>query len=139
MVQRFTQSPGFGSLAYMAPEQIEGSVSSASDQYAMGCIAYELVTGRQPFMAFSLRELTQKQLIEQPVAPRNLDPQLPTHIEAAILKAMAKQPLDRFADIRAFMPRLNTSATQTKQRLFKFRHYRNLMLSSLPQRPKISA
>ncbi len=104
------QSSGFGSLAYMAPEQIRGVVSKQSDQYALGCLAYELVTGQQPFMAFSFRGIMQKHLLEEPLAPTTINPQLPAHIEAAILKAMAKQSSERFVDIRAFIAALGASS-----------------------------
>ncbi len=94
---------GFGSFAYMAPEQFAGDVSEKSDQYSLGCIAYELFTGHPPFSAFSFRGMREKQITEAPVAPTQLNPQLPEHIEQAILKAMAKDSIDRHADVNAFL------------------------------------
>src|SRR5947207_2984882 len=55
-----------GTPAYMAPEQFEGIISRKSDQYALGCIAYELVTGHKPFTATSLEVLWYKHTKEQP-------------------------------------------------------------------------
>jgi tetratricopeptide (TPR) repeat protein len=94
---------GFGSFAYMAPEQFAGNVSEKSDQYSLGCIAYELFTGHPPFSAFSFRGMREKHLTEAPVAPTQLNPKLPEHIEQAILKAMAKDSSDRHADVNAFL------------------------------------
>ena len=83
-----------GTPAYMAPEQFRGLSSRESDQYALGCIAYELFTGKQPFVAPDMASLMFKHLMEQPVAPKQLNAQLPPHIEQAILKALAKERED---------------------------------------------
>ena len=55
-----------GTPAYMAPERLTGDVSGASDQYALGCIAYELLTGRKPFIADNVLEVLRKQKQEIP-------------------------------------------------------------------------
>lgn len=89
-----------GTHAYMAPEQFKKIVSKRSDQYALGCIAYELFTGQRPFVAFDERSQ---------IAPTQLNPQLPIHIEQAILKAMAKDRKDRHADVTVFMTALCSS------------------------------
>lgn len=97
-----------GTPSYMAPEQFQGSVSKESDQYALGCIAYELFTGRAPFTASNHFTMGINHLVKDPIAPTQLNPQLPPHIERAILKAMAKQRADRYADIKAFILALYT-------------------------------
>ena len=97
-----------GTPSYMAPEQFRGTASKESDQYALGCLAYELFTGRKPFIAPDFVSMMFKQVSEQPVASRQLDPQLPVHIEQAILKAMAKERSERHADVAAFITTLRS-------------------------------
>jgi serine/threonine protein kinase len=97
---------GSGTPAYMAPEQFEGTVSTKSDQYALGCIAYELVTGQKPF-AVSYDAMWYHHAKVSPVPPSQLNPDLPLHIEYAILKAMAKERTDRYEDVAAFIAALH--------------------------------
>jgi len=91
-----------GSLAYMAPEQLEGKPSSASDNYALGIIAYELLTGQRPFAAKSLSELISAQESERLVRPRNLNGLIPDEAERVLLQALRYRKEDRFADAREF-------------------------------------
>lgn len=95
-----------GTPRYMAPEQFKGTVSKESDQYALGCITYELLTGRPPFTAPDFFALGFKHMTETAVAPTQLRPGLPAHIEQAILKAIAKQRANRYADVAAFIAAL---------------------------------
>ncbi len=96
-----------GSPPYMAPEQFEGIVSRQSDQYAMGCIAYELCTGRLPFTSPHFVVMQYQHTKKEPIAPRQFNQELPLHIERAILKAMAKNPADRHTDVLAFISALS--------------------------------
>ncbi len=105
-----------GTPSYMAPEQFQGTVSKEGDQYALGCIAYELFTGHVPFSAPDFFAMGFKHLTDHPVAPTQLNPALPIHIEQAILKAMAKQRGDRHTDVRAFLTALHGS--EDARRLF---------------------
>lgn len=97
-----------GTPSYMAPEQFEGTVSKLSDQYALGCIAYELVTGRRPFTAPNFAAMGKKHIEEVPVPPRQLNPQLPEHVEQTILQAMAKERTKRHTNVGAFTIALGT-------------------------------
>src|SRR6266702_480697 len=101
--------PVVGTPVYMAPEQFRGTVSKDSDQYALGCIAYELFTGCAPFSDSNLAELVTMHMKAAPLAPTQLNPQLPVHIERAVLKAIAKQRADRHTDISAFITALHAS------------------------------
>ncbi len=76
-----------GTPSYMAPEQFAGTVSKESDQYALGCIGYELVTGRPPFSADNVFATGFKHLHETPPAPSHFNPPVPAHVEHAILTA----------------------------------------------------
>jgi serine/threonine protein kinase len=86
-----------GTLAYMAPEQIRGqSVSSATDVYALGCVAYCCATGGSPFGdRGSVIELSFAHLHDPPRDPCDLRRELPAGAGAAILSALAKEPDDR--------------------------------------------
>jgi serine/threonine protein kinase len=99
-----------GTPPYMAPEQFQGEVSKKSDQYALGCIAYELLTGRRPFEAPNNYAMGYKHVHELPIPPTQLNPNLPKYVEQAILKAMAKQRKDRYSDISAFITALQISS-----------------------------
>ncbi len=98
-----------GTPSYMAPEQFQGILSKEGDQYALGCIAYELFTGHVPFSAPDFFAMGFKHLTDHPVAPTQLNPALPMYLEQAILKAMAKQRGERHADVRAFLTALHGS------------------------------
>jgi len=100
-----------GTPRYMAPEQFQGTVSKESDQYTLACVAYELVTGRHPFITQDLYAVGFKHLYENPTPPTQFNPNLPTEVERVILKAMAKQRTDRHPDVRAFIIALQRSAT----------------------------
>ena len=95
-----------GTPYYMAPEQFRGTISKEGDQYALGCIAYELVTGRLPFSAPDFFALGYKHMSEIPIPPSQLNLLVPRQVDLAILQAMAKQRSDRFPDIASFMAAL---------------------------------
>jgi serine/threonine protein kinase/DNA-directed RNA polymerase subunit RPC12/RpoP len=115
-----------GSPPYMAPEQFQGTVSKRSDQYALGCITYELLCGRKPFTASDFFGMAFKHWNEIPISPLQFNPQLPRHVELAILKAMAKRREERYDNVSAFLTSLNVS--NNTQVLVK-----NKSLSVVPQ------
>ena len=100
-----------GTLPYMAPEQFEGQASSKSDQYALGCLAYELITGRKPLQAQNQEFVGWlfQHARTLPQAPSLWRPGLPLHIELAILKALAKDPDERHSDVESFLYALHTA------------------------------
>jgi TolB-like protein/tRNA A-37 threonylcarbamoyl transferase component Bud32/Flp pilus assembly protein TadD len=87
-----------GTPAYMSPEQAFGDVNvdARSDVYALGCVAYEMVSGHPPFEADTPQALFAKQAAETVPSLRASDPAVPVFFERAVEKALAKQPPDRF-------------------------------------------
>lgn len=91
-----------GTPEYLSPEQISGAdAGDASDLYALGVVAYEMFTGRKPFVHDDLVPLLQMHLVTPPVPPRQHAPQLPANLEAVILTLLRKDPRERFASARA--------------------------------------
>ncbi len=96
-----------GSPDYMSPEQGRGeSLDGRSDLYSLGVIAYQLVTGRLPFIERSLAAQLLAHQTRQPPAPHGLDPRVPPALSEAILRALAKKPEERFPDAAAFQAAL---------------------------------
>ncbi|HEX4203347.1 MAG TPA: serine/threonine-protein kinase [Ktedonobacteraceae bacterium] len=100
-----------GTPPYMAPEQFLGSLSKRSDQYALGCVAYEMLTGQRPFKGADFYSVAYMHVHEQPQPPSQLNPSLPAPIEQAILRAMAKNRDERYVDVEAFVNTLLLGAT----------------------------
>ena len=83
-----------GTAQYLSPEQARGeTVDSRSDVYSAGCLLYELLTGRPPFVGESPVSVAYQHVREQAAAPSTLDPELPPEIDAIVMKSLAK-PLD---------------------------------------------
>jgi Tol biopolymer transport system component/serine/threonine protein kinase len=86
-----------GTPEYMAPEQAQGMpVDHRLDLYALGVVLYQMLTGRVPFRGTTPHAALHAVIYESPPPPRALNPELPTAVESVILKALAKQPGDRF-------------------------------------------
>ena len=87
-----------GTPDYMSPEQLSGAeLDPRSDLYAAGVVLFECLTGRVPFEAETTWALVAKHLEEEPPDPRTLSPDVPGELATVILKAMAKNPADRYA------------------------------------------
>lgn len=86
-----------GTYAYMAPEQIDGkhSITGKTDLYALGCVLFEMLTGKTPFEGNSAGDLMVKHLQEEPPAVRHLAMECPIWLEKVIAQLLAKQPADR--------------------------------------------
>jgi len=101
-----------GSPLYMAPEQFDGMISKRSDQYALACIAYEMVTARNPFLAPDAVSMALKHKTEKPIAPTQINTYLPLPVERAILKALSKERSDRYPDVPTFIAALHMFPSQ---------------------------
>jgi serine/threonine protein kinase len=102
-----------GTAAYMAPEQLKGQPRRASDQYSLAIIVYEWLSGSYPFRG-SFSEIASQHLFVPPPPLRQTLPTLLPGIEEVILIALAKEPQQRFASIRAFANALEQAYKEPK-------------------------
>src|SRR5439155_10799987 len=85
-----------GTLRYVAPERFRGQADTRSDIYALGLTLYEMLTLEPGFAADQEARLIDQILHEEPPRPRQSDPRIPRDLETIVLKAMAKDPSDRY-------------------------------------------
>ena len=87
-----------GTAAYLAPEQARGEPAGpASDIYALGVVAYQMLAGRLPYEATSLTELANKQLNEAPPSLDEVNPEVPPALAHAVARSLSIEPSDRYA------------------------------------------
>ena len=93
-----------GTVFYMSPEQLRESkdLDQRSDIYSLGCMLYEMLTGGPPYTGRSLTEMVTRILGAAVPSIRRLRPDVPPAVEQAILRALAKQPAQRFATMEEF-------------------------------------
>ncbi len=100
-----TRTGPIGTASYMSPEAADGrfrEIGSASDVYGLGATLYHLITGRPPFHGSALDETVRQVLSVAPTRPRALRPEIPAGLEAIALKALEKDPADRYPTAAAF-------------------------------------
>ena len=86
-----------GTAQYLSPEQARGErVDARSDLYSVGCLLYELLTGRPPFTGDSPVSIAYQHVREAPIPPSRVDPDLPAWADPIVLRAMEKDPADRY-------------------------------------------
>lgn len=95
------KEPHAGATAYLSPEQLQGKPCRESDQYALGVLVYEWLCGRLPFRGTSV-EIAMQHLFVAPPSLREQVPEISPTIEAVVLKALAKEPEQRFARVLDF-------------------------------------
>ena len=97
-----------GTPEYMSPEQAAGEaeLTPASDIYSLACVVYEMLTGQPPFAGTSAQAIVAKHMTEVPRSARVARPEVPEGVVRALGRAMAKDPLERFASVGAFITAL---------------------------------
>ncbi|MDH2412778.1 Stk1 family PASTA domain-containing Ser/Thr kinase [Nocardioides sp. CER19] len=91
-----------GTAQYLSPEQARGeTVDSRSDVYSAGCLLYELLTGRPPFVGDSPVAVAYQHVREQPQPPSDHDTELPPEVDAIVMKSLAKRVEDRYQSAAA--------------------------------------
>ena len=113
-----------GTVDYVAPEQIRGpsvaALAGMADQYSLGCVLYECLTGRVPFEKDMIPAIIWAHVEELPTQPTLLRPDLPPAVDEVFARVLAKQPGDRYRNCREFMDAARTAlgdrATPPSQR-----------------------
>ena len=97
-----------GTPAYMSPEQAaaDETIGSASDVYSLACVIYEMLAGVPPIVGRSARATLAKQVTETPLPLRSHRPEVPSGVDAALMRALLKNPDDRFASVNEFIAAL---------------------------------
>ena len=91
-----------GTAQYLSPEQARGEVVDArSDLYSTGCLLYELLTGRPPFVGDSPVSVAYQHVRETPAPPSSINPDVPAAVDAVVMKSLQKRPDDRYATAAA--------------------------------------
>lgn len=98
-----------GSLYYLSPEQVKsGTIDGRADIYSLGITAYELLTGEKPIGGDSEYAIMHGHLERMPAPPKELRSEIPTALSEAVMKAIAKKPVDRFQTAEEFRSTLET-------------------------------
>lgn len=99
-----------GTAAYFSPEQAKGeSVDARADLYSAGVVLYELLTGRQPFRGDTPVAVAYQHVSETPVPPSEIVETVPRSVDAVVLRALAKDPFQRYPDAAAFRAALDAT------------------------------
>ena len=108
---------GVGTPEYMAPEQWQGKATAASDQYALGVVLFELLTGQKPYSAETPLAVALKVMSEPLPRPSDLVPEIPEGVEKVLYKTLARDPQDRYEDMDTCQKALLSIAMNNKNDL----------------------
>ena len=107
---QLTGSAVIGTPQYMSPEQGQGlKIDGRSDEYSLAVMAYEMITGQPPFQAETPLAIVLKHVTEPLIPPSTINPRIPEAISAVIVKALHKQPDDRYPTTTAFAEALSAA------------------------------
>ena len=103
-----------GTPSYMSPEQVRGAaVDGRSDEFSLAVVLYEMLTGQKPFTGESITTVIFKIVSENPVPPKELNPSVGSKVNAVVMKALAKEPAERFQRCKDFAEALQLAMSQT--------------------------
>src|SRR5437870_345184 len=101
-----------GTPSYMSPEQVKGrAVDGRSDIFSLGVMLYEMVTGEKPFPGQNITTVIYKIVNEDPVPPRQIDPSIHPGISAVVMRALEKEPEQRYQNCREMLEDLRSYRT----------------------------
>ena len=111
-----------GTAQYLSPEQARGeTVDARSDVYSLGCVLYEVLTGEPPFVGDSPVAVAYQHVREDPVPPSERNPALSPELDAVVIKALAKNPDNRYqtaADMRTDLIRVHSGEAPEAPKVF---------------------
>lgn len=109
----------FGSVHYIAPEQAISSAQSVaqSDQYSLGIIVYEMFAGQVPFDDASAMSVALKHISDPPPPIRDLNPKVTPELEAVVMRALDKEPRNRYPTVKEFVKTLETALDKAPEAL----------------------
>ncbi|MBX5488926.1 MAG: Stk1 family PASTA domain-containing Ser/Thr kinase [Mycolicibacterium hassiacum] len=133
---RVTQTAAvIGTAQYLSPEQARGEkVDARSDVYSLGCVLYEILTGEPPFVGDSPVAVAYQHVREDPVPPSQRNPAVSPELDAVVLKALAKNPDNRYqtaAEMRADLVRVHSGEQPEAPKVFTDAE-RNSLLAAPP-------
>jgi eukaryotic-like serine/threonine-protein kinase len=106
-------APPAGDARYISPEQAQGQPTGpATDVYGLGVVLYQMLAGRPPFLGDSAAEVAGKHVNEMPVPPSQVAPAVGEHLDAIVLKAMAKAPAERYPSVADMAAELEMAAAE---------------------------
>jgi eukaryotic-like serine/threonine-protein kinase len=120
-----------GTAQYLSPEQASGeSVDARSDVYSLGCVLYEMLTGKPPFVGDSPVAVAYQHVRKDPVRPSKRNDAISPELDAVVLKSLAKNPENRYqsaADMRTDLIRVHSGETPEAPKLFSDAERSNLL------------
>ncbi len=103
-----------GTPSYMSPEQVRGAVvDGRSDMFSLSVVLYEMLTGQKPFSGDSITTVIFKIVSENPVPPKELNPSVGSKVNTVVMRALAKEPAERYQNCKEFAEALQLAVAQT--------------------------
>jgi serine/threonine-protein kinase len=130
---------GLGTPDYMAPEQWTGEPTAQSDLYSLGVVLYEMITGHRPYTADTPAGVLLKQATESLPLPKQYIPDLPKDVESVLLRALAKEPKDRYSDMHILIEELQNllAGREVIASTFKTSRLREQMTGKVKHTPAV--
>ena len=129
------QEPLMGSVHYLSPEQVQGlPATELSDIYSLGVVMYEMFTGSLPFDGDTPVSIAMKHVTEIPPKPTVLNPLISPELEAVILKAMAKDPFERYQSADELLDDLRRLESGRPLEAMKPTHDKTIVIKRIPEK-----